>query len=68
MAIDQPLTVYPKEKDKSSTNGGHTAAEMKRISEEWERKHGKAGKISEKISLSDFLNGKDKGNEPTSKS
>lgn len=59
MAIDQPITVYPKDKkkDPSSPNGGHTAAEMKRIAEEWEKKHGKPGKVTEKIKLSDFLAG-----------
>ena len=57
MMIDQPITVYPKNK-KDSKNGGHTAAEMKRIAEEWEKKHGRAGRVTEKIDLSEFVSGK----------
>lgn len=56
MAIDQPLTVYPKDK-KDMKNGGHTAEEMRKIAEEWERKHGKAGRVSEQIKLSEFMQG-----------
>lgn len=56
MALDQPVTVYPKDK-KDRKNGGHTAAEMKKIAEEWEKKYGKAGRVSEKVSLSEFLGG-----------
>lgn len=55
MAIDQPITVYPK--DKKGKNGGHTAAEMRRIAEQWEKKHGKAGRKSEKIDLAEYLRG-----------
>lgn len=55
MAIDQPVTVYPKHKDTNGINGGHTAAEMKRINEEWQKKYGKPGRTTEKIKLSDFL-------------
>lgn len=51
--VDRPVTVYPKDK-KDKKNGGHTAAEMKRIAEEWEKKYGKAGRVSEKVKLSDF--------------
>lgn len=54
MAIDQPVTVYPKDR-KTEKNGGHTAAEMKKIAEEWEKKHGKAGRMTEKVNLSEFL-------------
>lgn len=54
--IDQPITVYPKDK-KNSVNGGHTREEMRKISEEWEKKHGKAGKVSDKVNLSEFLTG-----------
>lgn len=54
MAIDQPITVYPKDK-KTDRNGGHTAAEMKKIAEDWEKKHGKAGRVTEKVNLSEFL-------------
>lgn len=56
MAVDQPLTVYPKDKSKMK-NSGHTADEMKRIAQEWERKHGSAGRSSEKINMSEFLRG-----------
>lgn len=56
MAIDQPITVFPKD-EKKSENGGHTRAEMQKIAEDWERKHGKAGRVSEKVSLSEFLSG-----------
>lgn len=56
MAIDQPVTVYPKDK-KASKNGGHTASEMRRIAEQWEQKHGKAGRTSEKIDLAGYLRG-----------
>lgn len=63
MAIDQPITVYPKTKKDNGLNGGHSAAEMRRINEQWEKKYGKPGKVSEKIKLSDFLarNKKDNG-------
>lgn len=54
MTIDQPITVYPKDK-KTDKNGGHTAAEMKKIAEDWEKKHGKAGRVTEKVNLSEFL-------------
>ena len=54
--IDQPITVYPKDK-KNSINGGHTREEMRKIAEEWEKKHGKAGKVSNKVNLSEFLTG-----------
>lgn len=60
MAIDQPITVFPKNK-KTSKNGGHTRAEMQKIAEEWEKKHGKAGRVSEKINMSEFLAGGQKG-------
>lgn len=53
MMIDQPITVYPKDK-KNDVNGGHTRAEMQKIAEEWEKKHGKAGRLSKKVSLSDL--------------
>ena len=56
MTADQPITVYPKDKSKS-INGGHTREEMRKIAEEWERKHGKAGKVSDKVNLSEFLAG-----------
>jgi hypothetical protein len=53
MAVDQPITVYPKSHD--SKNGGHSASEMKNIAEEWAKKYGSAGRISEKVNLSDYL-------------
>lgn len=53
MALDQPLTVYPKDR-KDLKNGGHTRAEMRKVAEEWEKKHGKAGRLTEKVSLSDL--------------
>lgn len=56
MAIDQPLTVYPKDK-KDSPNGGHTRAEMQKIAEDWKKKYGEPGRVSEKIKLSDFMAG-----------
>ena len=56
MMSDQPITVYPKDK-KNSINGGHTREEMRKIAEEWEKKHGKAGKVSDKVNLSEFLTG-----------
>lgn len=56
MAIDQPIVVYPKDK-KDLKNGGHTAAEMKKIAEEWEKKHGKPGRVKEKVNLQEFLAG-----------
>lgn len=71
MAIDQPITVYPKDKkvDPNDPSGGHTAAEMKRINEEWEKKYGKAGKFSEKVKLSDFLaHAKDQDDERNTES
>ncbi|MDY4625757.1 MAG: hypothetical protein SO442_04040 [Prevotella sp.] len=55
MAIDQPLTSYKKDR-KNMKNGGHTAAEARRITEAWEAKYGKIGNKTEKISLSEFLN------------
>jgi hypothetical protein len=61
LAIDQPITVFPKD-DKKSKNGGHTRAEMQKINEEWEKKHGKAGRISEKVNLSEYLAGGQQGN------
>lgn len=62
MAIDQTITVYPKDK-KNKKNGGHTAAEMKKVADDWEKKHGKPGKVSEQVSLSEFLRqGKDNNN------
>lgn len=65
MAIDQPVTVFRKDK-KCGENGGHTRAEMKKIAEEWEKKHGKAGRVSEKVNLSEFLSGsKDDGPSKT---
>lgn len=54
MMIDQPITVYKKDRSKMK-NGGHTAAEAKRIREAWEAKYGKGGKMSKKIKLSEFL-------------
>lgn len=56
MAIDQPITVYPKDK-KDVKNGGHTAAEMKKIAEDWKKRYGEPGRVKEKISLSGFLKG-----------
>lgn len=57
MAIDQPVTVFPKSKEKAGEKK-HTRAEMRRVAEEWERKYGKAGAPTEKISLSDFMSGR----------
>lgn len=54
MAIDQPITVFQKD-EKKSDNGGHSRAEMQKIAQEWEKKHGKAGRLSEKVDLSDLL-------------
>lgn len=55
MAIDQPITVYPKDKKGRTEGKKHTAAELRKINEEWEKKYGKPGKIAEGVSLSDFL-------------
>lgn len=59
MMIDQPMTVYKQDRSKMK-NGGHTAAEAKRIREAWEAKYGKGGKMSKKIKLSEFLGNMEK--------
>lgn len=55
MSIDQPITVYPKDKKDLKEGKKHTAAELRKINEEWEKKYGKPGRITEGVSLSDFL-------------
>lgn len=55
MSIDQPITVYPD--DDNGASGGHTASEMRRVAEEWEKKHGKPGRVKESINLSEYLAG-----------
>lgn len=61
MTIDQPVTVYKKDR-KDMKNGGHTASEMQKIASDWEKKYGKPGKASKKISLSEFMAGNRKDN------
>lgn len=56
MSIDQPITVYKKGKD-AAAGTKHTRKEMQKIAEEWEKKHGKAGKVEGTIDLSEFITG-----------
>lgn len=56
MLIDQPITVYPKDK-KDQKNGGHTAAEMKKIADDWKKKYGEPGRV--KVKLSELLGEKE---------
>ena len=37
--------------------GQEVAVDGRLIAEEWEKKHGKAGKVSDKVNLSEFLTG-----------
>ena len=54
MMIDQPITVYPRDKDKPRK---HTREEIERIREAWEKKHGESGRMGEHVSLGEFLSG-----------
>ncbi len=56
MSIDQPITVYKKEKGGASGTK-HTRAEMQKIAADWEKKHGKAGKVEGKVDLNEFIAG-----------
>ena len=54
MAVDQPLIVHPRDKNKPKP---HSKKEMERIAEEWaKRKENEESLVGKKINLNDFLN------------